>query len=418
MSKVVELLGDIVLSHTANEVNVASICGEGKVIGLYYSAQWCSPCRAFTPKLIDFYRTYKSQHPDKCFEVVFISSDKSQEEFKEYHDEMPWLALPYEDRERKAKLSKKYKVQGIPTLVLIDGKTGQKLTDDGRSAVASDPEGKDFPWKPKPFAEVVCGKLINNQKQEFEASSVLKGCVKGIYFSAHWCPPCKAFTPDLVETYKKVKEDGKNFEVVFCSSDRMDSSFDEYFETMPWFAIPYKDSRSEKLKRLFGINGIPTLVILDEEDRVITKNGRLELMRDPEGEDFPWLPRPLNELNEYVAHQLNVGSCLILFTEGEDEDINMAIDALHDVADEYYEAQKNQEDRELSFFYGGDDEVCDNLRDFVQLEDRNPLLVISDIPEHKVYVSPEMKIDREVIRSFINQYFSDQLEPRIIKPVL
>ena len=24
-----------------------------------------------------------------------------------------------------------------------------------------------------------------------------------IYFSAHWCPPCKAFTPSLAERYRK-----------------------------------------------------------------------------------------------------------------------------------------------------------------------------------------------------------------------
>jgi hypothetical protein len=32
----------------------------------------------------------------------------------------------------------------------------------------------------------------------------------------------------------------------------------------------------------------------------------------------------------------------------------MAIDALHEVAEEYYETQKDNEDREISFFYGGD----------------------------------------------------------------
>ena len=34
----------------------------------------------------------------------------------------------------------------------------------------------------------------------------------GLYFSAHWCPPCKAFTPKLVETYNKVKAAGKQLE--------------------------------------------------------------------------------------------------------------------------------------------------------------------------------------------------------------
>jgi thiol-disulfide isomerase/thioredoxin len=34
------------------------------------------------------------------------------------------------------------------------------------------------------------------------------------------CPPCKAFTPQLIETYSKVRARGRNFEVIFVSSDR------------------------------------------------------------------------------------------------------------------------------------------------------------------------------------------------------
>lgn len=33
--------------------------------------------------------------------------------------------------------------------------------------------------------------------------------VVGIYFSAHWCGPCRGFTPRLVETYKSLKAAGK-----------------------------------------------------------------------------------------------------------------------------------------------------------------------------------------------------------------
>ena len=42
----------------------------------------------------------------------------------------------------------------------------------------------------------------------------------GLYFSAHWCPPCKAFTPVLVEAHQKLKATGRDFEVVFVSSDK------------------------------------------------------------------------------------------------------------------------------------------------------------------------------------------------------
>jgi len=58
-------------------------------------------------------------------------------------------------------------------------------------------------------------------------------------------------------TYEKLKADEKNFEILFVSSDRTESSFTEYYGTMPgWFALPYKDDRCLQLTRLFGIEGM------------------------------------------------------------------------------------------------------------------------------------------------------------------
>lgn len=93
------LLGDKLLGTDAME----SICGEGKTVGLYFSAHWCPPCRGFTPKLAEF---YKKHHTEKNFEIVFVSSDKNDAEFQEYYKEMPWLALPFADRGRKVSLLK------------------------------------------------------------------------------------------------------------------------------------------------------------------------------------------------------------------------------------------------------------------------------------------------------------------------
>lgn len=38
--------------------------------------------------------------------------------------------------------------------------------------------------------------------------------VIGIYFSAHWCPPCKKFTPLLIDAYNTLKERGEPFEIM------------------------------------------------------------------------------------------------------------------------------------------------------------------------------------------------------------
>ena len=45
----------------------------GKVLGLYFSASWCGPCRSFTPKLSAKYR--ELTEAGKNFEIIFVSAD-------------------------------------------------------------------------------------------------------------------------------------------------------------------------------------------------------------------------------------------------------------------------------------------------------------------------------------------------------
>lgn len=112
-----------------------------------------------------------------------MSSDRDEASFNEYYGEMPWLALPFADREIKAKLSKKFKVQGIPMLVLLDG-DGNLITTDGRSAISSDPSGASFPWKPKSVNELLGDEFIGPSGPV--PRSAIEGKSIALYFSAHW----------------------------------------------------------------------------------------------------------------------------------------------------------------------------------------------------------------------------------------
>ena len=97
----------------------------------------------------------------------------------------------------------------------------------------------------------------------------------GLYFSAHWCPPCRLFTPILVDFYNKINEKEKKFEIIFISSDQSSQQFDEYYNTMPWAAVNFDDEMRDTLGDAFQINGIPTLIIFDNKGKKLCDDGRM-----------------------------------------------------------------------------------------------------------------------------------------------
>lgn len=89
------LLGGHVIRTNCDKVAISSLCGKDRVLGIYFSAEWCPPCKGFTPKLVDFYNKLKEKDDNSKFEIVFVSWDKDESTFTEYFNTMPWLALPF-----------------------------------------------------------------------------------------------------------------------------------------------------------------------------------------------------------------------------------------------------------------------------------------------------------------------------------
>jgi nucleoredoxin len=87
------------------------------------------------------------------------------------------------------------------------------------------------------------GEDLATQSGTVKTSEALAGKTVALYFSAHWCPPCCRFTPMLAEAYTSDLS-AKGLEVVFISSDKDQASFDEYFGTMPWLALPFSARES------------------------------------------------------------------------------------------------------------------------------------------------------------------------------
>jgi nucleoredoxin len=105
----------------------------------------CPPCRKFTPTLAEFYNKH---HENKNLEIIFISSDRDEDSFNKYYGEMPWFTLDYKERKKKEELGKQFEITGIPTLILLDGDSGDIICKDARNEIQEkDPQAENFPWK-------------------------------------------------------------------------------------------------------------------------------------------------------------------------------------------------------------------------------------------------------------------------------
>jgi thiol-disulfide isomerase/thioredoxin len=83
----------------------------------YYTASWCPPCQAFTPKLVEFYTKNKNDN----FDLVLITSDQDEKAMEGYavKKHMPWQQLQLKMVPKFDALAK-HGVNGIPAVVVCD----------------------------------------------------------------------------------------------------------------------------------------------------------------------------------------------------------------------------------------------------------------------------------------------------------
>jgi len=127
---------------------------------------------------------------------------------------------------------------------------------------------------PDAVADVAKGNLVHFQNGNLvsvDESDLAQKKIYGLYFSAHWCGPCRKFTPKLVEYYNKIAGEHPEFEIIFVSSDRSSEDMAAYMREagMPWTAIEFtKLANVPSLKKYAG-DGIPDLVIVDATGKVL-----------------------------------------------------------------------------------------------------------------------------------------------------
>jgi len=412
-------------------------------------------CRRFTPLLIDLYKTLKqkqsaatnstSNDDAKCiddFEIVFCSMDKVQTEYDSYTSAMPWWCLPFQSS-RMGTLANTYQCQGIPHLVILDV-DGTVLHDDGVGEVSTDPTGEHFPWRPKPIVDILPEYYLapsssnNNNgddsatfEQELSAMTELDDKYLMLYFSAHWCPPCRRFTPMLCQAYTDLKHvHGDKFELLFVSSDHDLDAFMEYCATMNFGAIPYHEREAKTaLSKTLKVRGIPSLIMLGPKPKdassdssscrvadrpIINDNVRacIERGKDYYVQDFPFYPKIYGDLNQ-TQENINTTTSIIIFHEtGDDDDQAEVRDMLQQAAAEFAKNQDAYGGRNNVRFYWALSHtgLTKTVRDALKMgppSDDRPHMVLLDIPDQGAFYeynnSDSQEIDKNVILQFLKE---------------
>ena len=134
--------------------------------------------------------------------------------------------------------------------------------------------------------------LLKSNLVQYHGGSIVpvdEGAMAGkkliaVYFSAHWCGPCRKFTPQLVEYYNRVAPQHPEFEIVFYSHDRSQYDMEEYMReaNMPWPAIPFTQLKSKQALTKDAGSGIPSLVLFDSSGNLISSSYAGSKYRGPQ----------------------------------------------------------------------------------------------------------------------------------------
>jgi nucleoredoxin len=161
--------------------------------------------------------------------------------------------------------------------------SGAKKTAAPAAATAAASVAVDAETATKPttaIERVLAGKLVRLEGAALRpvaADRLARVKFYAIYFSAGWCPPCREFTPGFIDAYGKIREIYPEFETVFVSNDKSPAEMFAYMrdDRMTWPAVRWDQVRGLKEINRYAGSGIPCLVLVDADGKVLSDSYRL-----------------------------------------------------------------------------------------------------------------------------------------------
>jgi len=145
-----------------------------QLLCIYFSANWCPPCRQFTPMLNQAYNAWKAN--DEPIEIVFMSSCQTPQDTDEYYGHMDFCRIAH-DHPVKGELSQYFGVSGIPCLAVVDH-TGKVISQNATGDVYGGP-GAINGWKQQSEPLMSGGAYDGLSQQGFNHGAQPVGAVQG-----------------------------------------------------------------------------------------------------------------------------------------------------------------------------------------------------------------------------------------------
>ena len=119
--------------------------------------------------------------------------------------------------------------------------------------------------------------------KDLEGNPVKLSSFRGKYvlidFWASWCGPCRAEIPHLKEAYKEYSNKGVAFFSVSIDKDNAAWRKAMKEENMPWAQVQAPKAGKDVMKQ-YQFSGIPYILVLDKEGKIVAKNLRGKALTD------------------------------------------------------------------------------------------------------------------------------------------
>ncbi|ORM41397.1 Nucleoredoxin [Babesia sp. Xinjiang] len=413
------------LKSNLRRIPIGDAIEDGSVTALYFHSNNVQRLlrekgyRDFTQNLMKIQEAMRAS--GRKFQVVYINVDQKQVDGVDHFKDMPWYALPFDDKTRISQLCQLYDITGIPSVVLVNS-DGSVINDRALYLMAHKPN--DFPWKVESALDLIPETLVNGNNQVVPKSA-LEGKIVALYFGAGWTRSSKDFSEKLQEYHRAVgeKTDGR-FEVVYVSNDKNQTDFEKelYDHNGNWLSVPFEETDARLiLQQYLKVPVMPALVLLDPSGNVITPDGRFYVEADRGANALPYasyLNRNGKQLVEDVAVNVDAFAhqpVVIVFADDvEVEERKAAEKQLADAAESHASHRKG---RELKFFISKTtDKRSEAVRTICGVS-RNgkPQVVILDLLAQKIYYDPKLNtIDQNSILALVDGYYTGKLKMRAI----